>query len=138
MKIIYLILLLCGLSFGQSFSQRLFTATEDTLTSTTSQDTLDWRVRADGTSAPAWIPVTDYITAAEKAAGTTLVYVLAGETGWTHGDILDLRIRGTGAKNSVTANGVRISGFNGAVTAFITPDTSASVTYYGASWITGN
>ena len=139
MKLLWLLILPMFLfSQNRSFSSSLFTATSDSITNTTSQDTVDWVVWPSGGSLPAYTAITDYITAAEKAAGVSLIYAISSETGWTHGDYLKLRIRGTGTKNSITSKTFAISSLNGAITAFIVPDTTTGVTAYTGSKITGN
>ena len=140
MKLLWLLILPMFLfSQNRYISTDLFTAGSDTITSTTSQDTVDWRGWASGSGVGAWIPITDYITGAEKAAGTTLKYALSGETDWTWLEFLQIQIRGTGTKNTATSKTFPVGGLNGAVTLFITPDTTVGAfTLYTGSKIGGN
>lgn len=127
---------MCSFSLAQSFRKPLFKAGADTCANTTSQDSLDWRIWASGGSATAWTTLTDYITGAEKAAGTTVAYPLANESTWTWADFVQLRIRSQA--DTITSDVFNIGLLRGAVTVFVTPDTSSTKTYYGGSKIGGN
>ena len=138
MKLIYLILLLAGLTFGQNLSKDLFTTGALTISAATIEDTLDWVVYTGGVGLPAYTPITNYLTAVEKGAGNTLMYVIDGETGFGHGDYIQFQIRGNGATSTITSKSFYIGNLkNNKISLFITCDTTTNAAVYGGK-ITGN
>ena len=140
--LILLILLLPILTFGQLayYNAVLFPTATDTCADYDTPDTLDWRVYAGGVAPGAWnvYALADTITLAQQRAEATLVLDLSNETGWTWGEMLDIRIR-SGA--SVCGTGShRIGQLQGAISLFIVPDTVLTNTYtdYSGSRIGGN
>ena len=120
--IISLLLITCG--FGQNYMPIAvpFVSGNDTIPNLT-QDTLAWRVIISGVDPPAWNDFTDYITAAEKAAETTLVYDISNESNWTWGEYLQLKLYSGGTE--LTSNSILIGNTNGRITVFVQPDTLA-------------
>lgn len=135
--IILLFLILIVPVQAQYFNEALFLTTNDTIADYTTADTLDWRVFIGGTSEPAWIPITDYITVAEKKAETTMVFKLSHEAEWAWGEMLEVRIRGSA---DVTASKkFKVGHLRGHVTLYVTPDTllADTETDYAGSRIGG-
>ncbi len=128
MKLIFLIMFLPLFVFGQFINENPMTSGSDTCASTTSQDTLDWQIWKGGIGADTWNAVTNYITGAEKAAGTEQQISLADESGWHWGEMLKVRIRSEA--DTITSNAVKIGHTNGAITVFVEPDTSSTKCFY--------
>ena len=123
---------------AQYFNEALFLTTNDTIANYTTADTIDWRVFASGTTLPAWIPITDYITVAEKKAETTMVFKLSHESEWAIGDMLQIRIRGD--DDVTVSKSFKVGHLRGHVTLYIKPDTllADTETDYSGSRIVGN
>ena len=134
----FILLLLPIFVFGQYLSEPLCPTTADTIANYTTQDTLLWRVYIGNAPPGAWNMPTDYITAAEKLAETTLLYSLSDESTWMWGEMLEIRIKGevdtTGSKV------FKIGHLRGAITVFINPDTLLAETEvdYSLSRVGGN
>lgn len=129
-KLIFILLLLSCVGFAQRQFIRVnpFTSGSDTCANTTSQDTLDWQIGVNGVTPDTWNAVTNYITAAEKAAGTENQISLSDETGWKWAEYLWVRIRSE--DDTITSNSVKIGHLYGSVTAFVQPDTSSGKSFY--------
>ena len=144
--IITLLFLLPALLFAQNrpIQQKVFTATLDTIANYSAQDTVDVRLGISGAGDQAWHILTNYISSAEKAAGTVQTYILANESWWTYAQTLYVRIRSTG--DSITSNGIYVGNTSGAVTLQVFPDTTNrhaltaddSVTVYDDCTLAGN
>jgi len=135
--LIFMLLFLPALVFSQTMiSEKLFTNLTDTTENYASNDTVD--IQLIGFGDGSWHILTDYITAAEKLAETTLEYRLAGESWWTHAPTMKVRIRS--AATTITSKPISIGHLDGAITVWIVPDTVLADTHtdYGGSGVTGN
>ena len=100
-KLIYLILLLPLLSYGQQkIFEVPFVTGNDTIL-TTSSDTLDVRFGVEGLDWGVWEALTKvlcandtvYVTGDDKAAERTKVYYVSDEAFWTWTQMIQVRIR---------------------------------------------
>ena len=141
-----LFLLLPVFLFAQNrpIQQKVFTATSDTIDNYSAQDTVDVKLGISGAGDQAWHILTDYISSAEKAAGTVHTFILANESWWTYAQTLYVRIRST--SDSITSSGIYIGNTSGAITLQVFPDTTNrhalaaddTVTVYDECTIAGN
>lgn len=127
--------LLMSVSFGQTFQKFVpFTTGNDTTGNIDAQDTLEYAIGVSELNWPAWELVTQcmqdtvYITVADKLGEVTKVYDIVNETDWTLAEIMKLRIRSS--TDTLESNVMTISGFNGAATIFVQPDTMGTNTLY--------
>ncbi len=128
MRYIFLILLFPMFIFAQTgILENLFTSGSDTVGNDNKQDTLQWRLITDKHTGP-WNNVTSYIDTTEKQAENSLVFDLANESGWTWSGNIQLRILSN--SDTITSRVIGIGQTSGAITVFITPDTSNSKTIY--------
>lgn len=142
MKWIIIFILFPLLCYGQWFSETLFPATYDTMSSATTKDTIEARL-GNGTLWGPWKQLTEShsdtadITATDKKNEVTKVYELADEAWWTWGALLEVRIRSHAGSDTITSNTFSLQNREGAITLWIYPDTTGSKTDYGGSLIGG-
>jgi hypothetical protein len=127
-KLIYLILLLPLLSYGQQkiFEVPFITGNDSILT--TSSDSIDIQFGVEGLEWGVWEPLTKvlcandtvYITLDDKSGERTKIYYLSDEAFWTWTQMIRIRIRG--ASDTLTSKVMTIGGSEGAVTLFVQPD----------------
>lgn len=127
MKTIILFLMFIGFAcYGQApWSEENIFAATDSIPNITTADTIDWRlVSHDNTPATTWNAITGMtISATNKTSEQTVVISISAETGWGWGEYLEIRIRNTAAIVSPKKK-FKIGRTNGAVTLFVTADTT--------------
>lgn len=123
-----LLLLLPILLIGQS--SHAYKSWSTTLTGNSARpDTVEYRLNIGGVSQTSWTIVTDYITAAEKTAGTAQFISFADLTPWYWAEFLEIRII---SQNATVAYmpAVYIGGSAGSVSASIVPGVVSGNTTY--------
>ena len=137
-KLIFILLLFPAFVFGQSgYSKSGIFATTDTLSSITSADSVyarmhngPWQLLGE------CMNDTSYITAYNKTQEDTVIFIVSNESWWTYTDQLQIEIRSTNI-DTIKSKPFLVGGMDGAVTIFITPDTSGTNTFYDGSFVKG-
>jgi hypothetical protein len=137
-KKLILLLFLPAIIYGQSLKEYLFSAA-DTIGSVSTPDSVymqfydsGWELLTQCTAD------TSFITADDKAAEVTKIFMLAREDFWTYSGMLRFQVRNTGV-DTITSSYVSIPATNnGALTLFMKPDTVGTNTFYGGSFIEGD
>ena len=82
---------------------------------------------------------TAMITADDKGAGTTVQFILANESYWTHANKMQFKIQNTG-QDTVTSGWINTGIYRGSFTLDIIPDTTGHPSYvdYSQSILHGN
>lgn len=139
MKTLIFILLFPIVLFGQvGIMQNLGFTAADSIESITVPDSVEMRI-GDGPwkLLTSCVNDTAYVTADDKAAGTTKQFRLAGESYWTYGNSLRFRVYATGV-DTVTSKWIGVGSLRGALTLFLRPAASATATTYIKSTVEGN
>ena len=126
-------MILCLVAFGTINAQTSrikvpFISGNDTISQITDQDTVYWRGGVSGLNLPAWNVLTNYVSAAEKVAETTQIYILVNEDMWTWYNIIQFRI--DSKADTLDSKNVTVGDTRGEWTLFVQPDTSGTNTIY--------
>ena len=139
-------ILLTTLSFAQNIRHALPWISGNDTVFTTTADTLDIQFYASGLAGSVWEPLTQVlcsndtvnVTADDKAAQSTKIYLLTDESFWTRSDRLRFRIRAE--DDTLTSAYIDIRNADGSAVLFVEPtiygDATPDTIIYKARFIT--